>query len=167
MTAIVFGVLLADGHTDWPSRNLLMVALAEFVPVVMLERATASTKLLNWQKPRVEAAGDGLFVMRNALRCAHIDLRRRLARLCAAIDGRWFRSALREAGLGDYVLWLTVNDPSLAYGTPGSRLVYDCVDPNFLPNAQARFDRNEFRIACRARVSCSRPHTPSGSGWAR
>jgi glycosyltransferase involved in cell wall biosynthesis len=154
-TSIVYGVLLSDAATDWPGRNRLMLALAaRHQPVVLLEQRkhTGMSVWLSFTRPVIDKVGPNLFVMRNAFMLRSSRLGRRLARLSAVLDAQWFHRALGDAGLDDYIYWLTVPDRRLIRGIGSDRLVYDCMDPNFLPAGQAEFDRTEFAIARTARV---------------
>jgi glycosyltransferase involved in cell wall biosynthesis len=149
-TALVFGVLLDNGETDWPGRNQLMIALSAHVPVILLERVPGPRGLLDLRRPRLEMLAPNLYVLRSALAVRSSRMGRRIVRLAAVLDGRWLRAELRAHGFDDFRLWLTVADPVLARGTPGSKLIYDCMDPNFLPDVQAAFDRKELALGRRA-----------------
>ena len=149
MKAVVYGVLLEDAETNWPGRNQLVLALSEHLPVVLLER---SPKQLVPRRPRLEEIGPNLFAVRKAMSVRTHRLGRRQLALAARVDGRWLRQALSAAGLQDHLLWLTVADPVLALGTPDECLIYDCMDPNFLPEGQDRFDRDELALAARAKL---------------
>jgi glycosyltransferase involved in cell wall biosynthesis len=145
--AIVFGVLLKDADEPWPGRNQLMMAMAETFPVILLQSRSTGVR------PHLRR-GDGVYVMENAfaLRSTHHCALRRMARFLAVIDGYWFRRELTRSGFSDFVYWLTVADRKLSYGIPVSKLVYDCMDPNFIPERQREFDREELFIAGRAQV---------------
>jgi hypothetical protein len=150
---VVFGVFLDAGVMQWPGRNQLMAALAKHTSVVILQASANIHEHLSIPtRPTIERLDEGLFLMRDAFSVRTHRIGKHFWKLSSKVDGRWFRRALNEAGLGDYLMWLTVNDPVLSQGTPAERLVYDCMDPNFLDNTQAEFDRSEFALAARAKV---------------
>ena len=150
--AIVYGVLLDRNALDWPGRNQLMTALSRHVPVVLLGRSTARGVASLRRRPTITRLESDLYFVDDALALRSTRLGRRCLWLSASIDGRWLRRALRDHGWNETLLWLTVNDRSLAWGVDSGNLVYDCMDPNFLPELQSEFDRDEFALARRARV---------------
>lgn len=149
-TTLIFGILLPDAALKWPGRNQLMLALTRHTPVLFLEQAPSGKAWTRWKPPRVEPLDHNLFVMKRAYAWRSTRFGRRAAPVTARADGLMFHEALRTAGMQDFVYWLTVNDPVLARGIPKSRLVYDCMDPNFLLVGQRRFDLHEFAIARKA-----------------
>jgi glycosyltransferase involved in cell wall biosynthesis len=149
---VVYGVLIEPDGMGWPSRNQMMPEVARHIPVVILEKAAASQQLFHWRKPTLEEVEPNLFLAHDAFALRHQRVGRRLYKLTSRIDGRWFRRMMRTSGLGNYLVWLTVPDPVLACDVPDKRLIFDCVDPNFLPARQAGFDRTERRIASRSRL---------------
>jgi hypothetical protein len=152
---IVFGVLLDDADERWPGRNQLMLALAEFTPVVLLERQRAVGSRQLPRRPRLEQLDVNVFVMRDAFSIRSHPRGRRLGRLGAVVDGYWFHRCLRAQGLLPYIYWLTVVDRAMAWGVATDGLVFDCMDPNFLPARQREFDRAEAWLARRARMTFS------------
>jgi glycosyltransferase involved in cell wall biosynthesis len=154
--AIVFGVLLRDAEEDWGGRNKLLLSLSRYGPVVLLERRQNGSR-----RPvsSIERLAENLYVVRSAFALRSSRIGRRMSRLAAAIDGIWFRRNLHSIGISDYVFWLSVADPVLALGVPSGGLVYDCVDPNFLPEGQRDFDDAEREVATRSALTLSTANT--------
>jgi glycosyltransferase involved in cell wall biosynthesis len=69
------------------------------------------------------------------------------------------RRCLRSVGIDRFVFWLTVADPVLTLGVSTESLVYDCADPNFLPQQQSEFDAAESQVATSAALTTSSAHT--------
>ena len=155
-TAIVFGVLLRDAEEEWPGRNQLLLALTAHVPVVLLEQRRHQGRI---RASSIDSPDKNLFVVRNALSLRTSRLGRKLSHLVSPIDGSWLRRCLHSVGIDRYVYWLTVPQPILALGVPTGALLYDCVDPNFLPEQQAEFDAAERRVATRASLTFSSART--------
>jgi glycosyltransferase involved in cell wall biosynthesis len=155
-TAIVFGILLRDAEEDWSGRNQLLLSLRRYGPVVLLERRPPQKRL---PVSSIESIAENLYVVRRAFALRSSRLGRRMSRLAAAIDGSWFRRNLRSVGISHYVFWLSVADPVLALGMPAQSLVYDCADPNFLPESQREFDAAERSVATRAAMTLSTAHS--------
>jgi glycosyltransferase involved in cell wall biosynthesis len=150
--AIVFGVLLDETLMAWPGRNQLMAAMAKHTQVILLQKSAGARPLSRPRRPRLERLDGDLWVARDAFNLTTRRGSRRLGNLAPMADGYQLRSALAEFGVRSWLLWLTVPDPRLSHGVPDERLVYDCMDPNFLPDHEAEFNRNEFALANRARV---------------
>jgi glycosyltransferase involved in cell wall biosynthesis len=155
-TAIVYGLLQLDVQEEWPSRNQLPLALSRHVPVILLERRRPGGR---WPLSRIESLADNLYVVRNAFALRTSRPGRKIAAISAALDGSLFRRHLRSIGVADYVYWLTVADPLLAMGVPSRNLIFDCMDPNFLPDQQVEFDINERQVATRAALTVSSAYT--------
>jgi glycosyltransferase involved in cell wall biosynthesis len=151
---IIFGVMLGDQLMAWPGRNQLMKSLAKHTRVVLLQASAESGRRARLpRRPHLDELDDGLFVLRDAFDARTHRLGRRAAPLAAALDGRWLTTEVRRLGPGEPLLWLTVADPVLSMGVPRQRLIYDCMDPNFLPGGQQEHDRQELALAARAAVS--------------
>ena len=153
-TGIVFGVLLRDAEEEWPGRNQLLLALTAHVPVVLLEQRRGQRR-----RPSIDRLDENLFVVRNALALRTTRLGRKLPLLAYPIDGALLRRCLHSVAIDRHVYWLTVADPILALGVATGSLVYDCADPNFLPESQAEFDAGERRVATRAALTTSSART--------
>lgn len=149
---VIYGVLFDEKLMEWPGRNQLMRSLARHTTVILLQESVRGRTLRLPQQPRIEPLDDGLMVVRNAMDARASRLGRRIPRAAALADGRWLRTALQRCDLRDPLLWLTVPDPRLALGVSASRLLYDCMDPNFLPTGQSDHDRRELALARRAKV---------------
>ncbi len=154
--AIVFGVLLRDAQEEWPSRNQLLLALSHHTPVVLLESRHNHERM---PTPTIERISHNVYVMHSALALRTSRFGRRFGRFAARLDGAWFHRNLQSVGISKYIYWLTVADPVLALGVPSRSLIYDCADPNFLPNRQADFDIAEYQIATRAALTLSTAHS--------
>jgi glycosyltransferase involved in cell wall biosynthesis len=155
-TPIVFGVLLQNAREKWLGRNQLMLSLSRHTPVVLLEHSAPSKGITGSRRPQAERLADNLFMVKDAFALRTHRIGKRVGRIAALLDGKWLNDALAEVGIRNYIYWLTVNDQKLTWGIPSERLIYDCMDPNFLPETQAEFDRSEFAIGRRARlVFCS------------
>jgi glycosyltransferase involved in cell wall biosynthesis len=154
--AIVFGVLLRDAEEDWSGRNQLLLSLSRYGPVVLLESRPQRKRL---PVSTIDQIAENLYVVRSAFALRSSRFGRKASRLAAAIDGAWFRRNLRSVGISEYVFWLTVADPLLVLGVPPGNLLYDCVDPNFLPEGQREFDDAERKIATRAALTISTAHS--------
>jgi hypothetical protein len=150
---IVYGYL-GHGWEKGLGRQALMDALSKETPVVLMERESAGRR-----ETYVERVAENRFIVRNALRLRYSRIGKRMTALSGWIDGRAFGKAMRAAGMGEYVLWLTVSDPRMLGHLDTSRLVYDCMDPCFTPEIQGEFDRKEFSIARRARMVFCTAHT--------
>jgi glycosyltransferase involved in cell wall biosynthesis len=153
---IVFGVLLRDAEEDWSGRNQLLLSLSRYGPVVLLESRTEPKRL---PMSTIDRIADNLYVVRSAFALRSSRFGRKASRLAAAIDGAWFRRNLRSVGISEYVFWLTVADPVLTLGVPPGSLLYDCADPNFLPEGQREFDAAEREVATRAALTFSTAHS--------
>jgi len=136
-----------------------MLALSTHTNVVLLEQPRFTSRWVEFRKPRPEQIGENLFVIRDAFGLRYQRLGKRLKKLTAPVDAKWFHEALQQIGITDYIYWLTVNDPAMALGIPDDRLVYDCMDPNFFPEQQKKFDKNEAALASRARLVFCSAHT--------
>jgi glycosyltransferase involved in cell wall biosynthesis len=143
---------LRDAQEQWAGRNQLLLALSRYAPVVLLEQRHAGHKV---PIPSIDKIADNVFVVRNALALRTSRPGRRHSGVSAAIDGHLFRRSLRSVGIRDYVFWLTEADPVLIRGVPSRSLIYDCADPNFLPQHQASFDEAERQVAERAVLTFS------------
>ena len=152
--AIVFGVLLRDALEDWPGRNQLMLALSKKRTVVLLERRRSG----QIPRTRVERVQDHLYVARNAfvLRSSRLG---HIWPVLAMIDATILHHEMKRAGIRNFVLWLTAVDPTLAFRVPDGALVYDCADPNFLPQEDSDFEQRERGLATRAKVTVSTAHS--------
>ena len=148
--AIVFGTLLHDADERWPGRNQLLSALSEHVPVVFLERRGANG---GWLTKIEEDRPGRAYIARNAYPLSSSRLSR--LRVTARLDAAQLFLALRRAGFRRHVLWLTAADPRLTHSTRKGRLLYDCADPNFLPEENLDFERDESRVASRAALTFS------------
>lgn len=149
---VIYGVMFDEKLMDWPGRNQLMRSLARHTTVVLLQASARGSAFRLPERPRIEPLEDGLVVVRSALDARNGRLGRRVPGLTAALDGRWLRTELARHGLHNPLLWLTVPDPNLARGFPDHRLVYDCIDPNYLPGEQAKHDDREILLARRSRL---------------
>lgn len=129
----------------------LTEAFSQLTPVILLKRtpfSAASPKFL----PTLQHLHENLFVVHNAFALRYSRVGRRLGKFAGLLDGRWLNTVLARAGLSGYIYWLTDSSPSMLWGMPTDRLVYDCIDPCFVPEDQPRFDRQEFQVARRAKV---------------
>jgi teichuronic acid biosynthesis glycosyltransferase TuaH len=133
-------------------QQMLCEALSERVPVVFLSTASPSRALLDVKRPRAERVRPGVTVVHDALALRTNRWWRRLGPVAARIDGLMLRRLLRSLGIGDYVYWLSVAGPEWLAGMRLDRLVYDCIDPNFIPENQASFDAREYAVAAEASV---------------
>ena len=158
-TPIIFGVLMRDANEKWPSRNQLMLALAEHTPVILLEYPRFSRQLIEIVKPKTEQIDKNLFIMRNAFGLRYQKLGKRMGAIAAALDGKWFHQALAQIGIQEYIYWLEVNDQRMLWGIPDERMIYDCMDPNFFPETQIAFDQTEAIIGRRAKLVFCSAHT--------
>lgn len=148
---IVYGVVWHEVDLTWPGRNQLIQSLSRFTPVVFLEAAHRNRRF-EIPRPRLEEVDEQTFVLRNALSARTLPRAGRLPG-AAHVDAAWLRSALRGKGLADFTYWLTVAEPRMLTAMPRNKLVYDCMDPNFLPERQRRFDRDESLLASKAQLT--------------
>jgi glycosyltransferase involved in cell wall biosynthesis len=151
---IVYGYL-GHGWEKMLGRQALMEAMASLVPVVLLEKDSGAGR----RDTYMEAVGDNRFVVRNAFRLRHTRVGKRVLPLAAMIDGSAFQRAMRSHGFNEYVFWLTVNDTRMLPYVDKSRMVYDCIDPCFLPHYQDEFDRSEMTIAKQAKIIFCTAHS--------
>ena len=154
--AIVFGILLRDAVEEWAGRNQLLLALRRYTPIVLMERRAARERM---PTPTIEQISHNLYVIRSALALRTSRLGSRFSRFASKVDGGWFHRNLQSVGISEYVFWLTAANPVLAMGVSSDRLVYDCADPNFLPETQTDFDIAESKIATRAALTLSTAHS--------
>jgi glycosyltransferase involved in cell wall biosynthesis len=148
---IVFGALLDDARTQYPSRNQLLLSIAEKHPVVFLQ-APANPRAVNMRRPVVVQAGENVYIARDALTLRSHRVGRSLAAVTRFLDARFLAAELRELGFGEPVMWLYGLDAALAKGIPNGRLIYDCIDPNFIPASHLAYRKLESRIATRSAV---------------
>ncbi|HSI11446.1 MAG TPA: glycosyltransferase [Chthoniobacter sp.] len=127
-------------------------ALAKHTNVILLQGPTAEDRAERRVRPRLKKVGERMFVVENAFALRNSRARDFLGPLAAVIDGAWLNRALDANGLGDYVYW--VSDPQLALLSSMrlDRLVYDCIDPCFVPKDQPDMDRIEGTITKAARL---------------
>ncbi len=145
--AIVYG-WLGENWSKGLGRGRLMWSLARMLPVILLDQGASSSE----KEPHVDQLAPNLYVLRNAMRLRYSRIGKRIAPIAAWLDGRPFHRALRRAGFDNYIYWLSANDPRMLLSMSLDRLVYDCIDPCFLPQFQKKFDRNEAAIAAKARM---------------
>jgi hypothetical protein len=155
MTAIVYGEMLDDAEGEFYSRNQLMLALTAHLPVVLLERRPNRKRP---SIPRVETLSHNLHVVRNASDLRMSRIPHLAGRFAGAIDRAWLQSNLRSIGISDYVYWLATTNHLLALGIPRDRLLYDCIDPNFLSETQIEFDFRERTLASQSALTLSTAH---------
>ena len=148
-TLPIVHVGLGDGYNDYPGRQLLLHALSSYTPVIILRWRDPGEGLL--RGPYLREVRPGIFELRNAFSLRNSRLGR-LGRGVGRLDGTLLRRALRSEGIGDFIYWLSVPEPRLLWVMPTHRLVYDCVDPCFIPERQGEFDRKEFAVAKKAKV---------------
>lgn len=147
---IVFGVLLGDGHEDWPGRNRLLESLAKDHVVVFLEGSRSGSALLAPVTIVASRSHPEVLVATNALALTSNRWTRRMGGLARTIDRLRLRRALAARGLSSPLLWLTTPDPSIWQTVPHLRAIFDCMDPCFEPERQAQFDRDEAWVVARS-----------------
>lgn len=148
---IIYGYL-GSGHTKGLGRqDGLTEALSALTPVVLLKRSPAASYSPKY-RPFVERLRTNLYVVHNAFALRFSRIGRRIGKPAGMIDGRWLNVVLARAGITDYIYWLTDSSPAMLWGMNLNRLVYDCIDPCFIPQEQPRVDKHETLIARRAKL---------------
>lgn len=149
---ILYGHLFNDYEKGLGRQGGLPAAFSMRTPVILLTRSGLKGEGRFSLKPSLERVGANLILVRNAfsLRCSRIG--RRLGPMAGWFDGAWLNDALDEAGLGDYIYWLTQAERRFLPGMRLDRLVYDCIDPCLVPEHEPIVDRQEFGIARKARM---------------
>lgn len=140
---------IGDGYSDYPGRQLLLHKLADYGPVFFLRWRQKGEKW--WLSPRVKKIRNNTFEVQNAFTHRNSRLRK-LGRISGIIDGWLLRKILRQHGVTEFVYWLSVPEPHLLWGMPCDCLVYDCVDPCFIPEEQQKFDEKECDVARKAKI---------------
>lgn len=101
---IVFAYVAGRWRRDLSRHSSLMAALAERVPVVLLEGAERR-KLPRPAPLRLERRSERLYVVHGVHRFQRSGLGRRMPNLAARLDNAALHGLLTRHGLGDYVLW--------------------------------------------------------------
>lgn len=150
---IVFGVI-GRGWQQELGRQALMEAFARDVPVFIPQESLPSESKLG--RPRVRQVARNIFEVTNVFSLRRHRLGRRMPRLAGAVDGRLLLDVLKSAGVRDFVYWLGIADTTMLFGMPKKRLVFDCVDPCFLPELTEVHAREERLVAKSAQAAfCS------------
>ena len=148
-TKPILHVGLGDGWSDYPGRQMLLHSLAKYTPVIFVRWRQKHEN--RFRRPVAKRLGHNTYEVSSAFSFRNSRLRR-LGTTVGWFDGRWLMDALYKIGVEEFVYWVSNPDPRMLWGMPTNRLVYDCVDPCFIPERQTDFDRGEFSVARRAKV---------------
>ncbi|HVS72506.1 MAG TPA: hypothetical protein VHQ47_14720 [Phycisphaerae bacterium] len=148
---ILYGYLGNGYEKGLGRQGGLTDALSQLTTVILLKRSPASPSSPRY-RPTVERLRENLFIVHNAFALRFSRLGRRIGKPAGLLDGRWLHTALASAGITDYIYWLTDSSPAMLWGMRLTRLLYDCIDPCFVPADQPRVDRQEFALARRAKL---------------
>lgn len=156
-TASGFALLYSYPTVRWdmvPARQqYLMEAMAAHVPVIFLNGPRLTGSWLEARRPYAETVSSNLTVVHEAFSFRFSRLGRKLpSAAAAAIDGFWLRRLLAERGVGQYAFWVGAPQPAVLRSMRPTHVIYDCIDPCFLPSVQAQFDRAEGVLLRRASV---------------
>lgn len=155
-----------------PGRQiLLMKALSAHTRIIILEPQANRIPKLNknsWGvriKPYAAQVSDNITVIHNCF-AFRWKLRwqgnfwQAQARYWALLERALLMPLLHDLGVRDPIYWLSwTMNPRLDFGIPSDRLVYDCIDPCYLPEFQAGHDKLEFAIGRRAKIVFSTAET--------
>lgn len=137
---------------DAARHTCLSRALSEHTDVIFIETAAGTRRPGRVAGPQMHEALPTLKTADNVLGYTQNRYARRLRRTAAIADRVNLKRLLRRNGIDDYVLWASAPVPDLLASFDTTRLVYDCIDPCFLPEEQERFDAAERTMASRAGV---------------
>jgi glycosyltransferase involved in cell wall biosynthesis len=136
-----------------PARQrYLMQAVSAHAPVYFLDLPHFNGSYVETRRPRAERIADNLTVVHDAFGVRQARGFKRLGRVAAAVDSAWLHELLRARGVRQYIYWVSVASPRMLWSMRTDRLVYDSIDPCFVPEEQAQFDREEFAFAKLAKV---------------
>jgi glycosyltransferase involved in cell wall biosynthesis len=133
-------------------QKLLNEALCEHTPVFYLSTTLSSRSPFALRRPYAEQIGKNLTIIHDAMSLRTNRWWKRLGPLAAKIDAAMIHSVLRKQGVTDYVFWFSVPGPEWMAGMRLDRMVYDCIDPCFVPSDQASHDAREYEIAAKAKL---------------
>jgi teichuronic acid biosynthesis glycosyltransferase TuaH len=133
-------------------QGFLPDALREHTPIVYLSTTFHSRSPFPLRKPYAEQVGKNLTIIHDAMSLRTNRWWKRLGPLAARIDAAMIHNVLRQQGIKDYVFWLCVPGPEWMEGMRLNRMVFDCVDPCFIPSDQTNFDAKERRVADQANL---------------
>ncbi len=154
-TSATLPVVYAYPYTNWdmpPARQrYLMTALSQYTEVYYLDRPPGATRY-RFGLPYAEPVSPSLTIIRNAFGLRYSRLRQYSERAAVALDAVHLHTLLRQRGVAKYIYWVGAPDPLLLQGMQCEHLVYDCIDPCFIPSEQEQFDRNELAIARAAKI---------------
>ena len=156
MRTSLLPIVYAYPHCHWdmpPARQrYLTTALSAYTSVYYLDCPVEMNRHEIARRPRAERISDSLTVIRDAFGLRSSRLGQRCRILSGAIDAAWLHSLLQREGVNEYIYWLGAPDSSLLPGMKQRHLIYDCIDPCFIAEHQAQYDREEGAIARRANL---------------
>lgn len=131
-------------------QHFLTEALSEHTHVYYLSTTEPTRSISAIKRPYIEKVSPSITVIHDAMSLRTNRWWKRLGPLAAKIDAAWIHQVLKQQGVTDYVFWLSVPGPEWMAGMRLDRMVYDCIDPCFIPQDQANFDSKEYRVAAKA-----------------
>lgn len=135
---------------DTGRQSAIALALSRYTPVVFVETASKSSVTRFPAGPRLNKRADNLFTLTGAFGIGANPLGRRTRSVGRYLDGCMLRAELRAHGIHRYHLWLSAAVPEVCDAFRPTYLVYDCIDPCFVPSQDVRFDAAEREVASRA-----------------
>jgi teichuronic acid biosynthesis glycosyltransferase TuaH len=133
-------------------QHLMTEALRAHAHVYYIATTSYTRSLGAIKRPYAEKLGPNFTVIHNAMSLRTNRYWKRLGPLAATIDAAWIHKVLKQEGVTDYVFWLSVPGPEWMAGMRLDRMVYDCIDPCFIPSDQANFDTKEYTVAAQAKL---------------
>lgn len=133
-------------------QGFLTKALSRHTPVIYLHTTKHTRGITEIKRPYARQVHPNLTVIENTMSLRTNRWWKRLGPLAAALDAAMLHRVLKKQGITDYVFWLSVPGPEWMAGMRLDRMVYDCIDPCFIPEDQANFDAKEYRVAAQAKL---------------
>jgi glycosyltransferase involved in cell wall biosynthesis len=147
---VVSGYGWASGDAGRP--YALTEALSNLTTIYYLALPEPNRSFFRAPRPQISRISRSLTIIENSYGIRTARGGKRLGRLGAVIDAAWIHALLRQDGVRDYVLWIAAPAPRLLWNMRQDRLVYDCIDPCFVPEHQRQLDAIEFGIAKKAKL---------------
>ena len=136
-----------------PARQQYLArALSAHTDVYYINPPESEGRLLGLRRPEIRRAGEGIWVVENCFEIRFSRVGRHLGHCGGDVDAARLHRAMRDHGLARFVAWTSCASPARFIADRADHLVYDCIDPCFVPAQQALVDIEEAAVARRAKV---------------
>ena len=129
----------------------LMEALSNHVRIIYAQPPEFSA-LVEIRKPRIERVNENFWLIHHIFGARLSRVGRRARPVAAAFDSMCLRRLLLANGVSDYIYWTSSSAADIRLGMDTNRFVFDCIDPCFTPESQAKVDKAESEAGHRAKI---------------